>query len=205
MTSKKGCPGALAGAARGESSSSRTCSRRHAAPSSRAGDSIAHAGMRAANHLTELSERFLAAMLRAAEGYPRPPLFGGEFDVPVEAMATTEHRAVFRSLLAFIEMGVVVTDTALREVASQLGYTGFERMANSRNADLVARLPFIECTAAGLYSYGRLLVSAHRKRLQIARLWRVLWAQLDDMVGDSSEARTPIVVRRVRRKRGAST
>lgn len=120
----------------------------------------------------DTAERFLAALLRAVCGCTETPTPDEVQNVAVDAMPTGEHRAVFRAILGFAEIARRPTVDELRRLASMCGYCPIEKLLNPNNDDLIARLPWIETTAAGLGNYARAVNELHRKRQQVLRIWR---------------------------------
>lgn len=123
----------------------------------------------------EAAERFLAALYRAAQGCPVATALERVEVLPVDAMPTSEHRAVFQALCGFAEAGVIPTPCRLRNVARKLGYAAVEKLlGNPFNEDLIDRLPMLECTAAGLANFARLVNDAYRDREFVRWAWNEL-------------------------------
>lgn len=146
------------------------------------------AGLRAADDLIDVAERFLSCLYHALRGGVVPPNLGTGYRLPVEAMPTACHRIVFSVLLAHQQRGVRPTLASVRHVAEALGYAPTEKTLNSANPDLIDRLELAECGPAGLHNYGRLLARAHRRRTQVTRLWRALIARINDPIGEGERS-----------------
>ena len=124
-----------------------------------------------AQRVIDITERFLSAWWQAIHGCPVAPTDAP--DVPVDAMPTSDHRAAMQAMIGFAECGVRPTEQSLRQVATRHGYVGIEKLGgNQNNDDLIDRIPWLECTAAGIGAYARIVNHEHRRRQRITRLWR---------------------------------
>lgn len=168
--------------------------------------------------LQSLGEQFAArwtdAAVRFASGFFRsltdPPLpaIAQVIEAAREDIArlgagdfpTREHWNLAALLCAFAEHGLTPTpDRILR--AAQLASFELPTGGGDQVAELRAVL-CCECSAAGIGSWASELCRCGRKAQQVRRLWRVLADYLRDDI-DTAPTATPIIVRRVARRRSA--
>jgi len=131
------------------------------------------------------AERFLSALFHIAQGRTAPDPERG-YAITEDMFEDADHRAVFRTLMAFVVSGVKPTTEAVKRIATDIGYIGVETILNPNNADLIDELPYIEASAAGLNSWALRLVEQDRKRRQVARLWKRLTCTSKEPVGMAS-------------------
>ncbi len=141
------------------------------------------------------ADSFLSALFHRLRDGVELALHGerANYALPVGAMPTAEHCAVFRALIAHAETGFRASRESLRAVLRETGFVSALKAANPFNADLIDDLPIIEGSGASLHYHARELLRLSRKRAQYARLWRKL-RDLGD--GDSAAHVTPPQTRR---------
>ncbi len=115
------------------------------------------------------------------------------YTLPLAAMPTAEHGAVFRALVAHAETGFRASRESLRAVLRETGFISAPKVANPSNTDLIDELPLLEGSGASLHYHARELLRLARKRAQYARLWRKL---RDLGEGDSAAHVTPPQMKR---------
>lgn len=144
--------------------------------------------------ILDVADRYLSAYFHLLCGSKAPPGTRG-FNLPIEVMPTHDHRAVLRALRVFEKSKSPPTRHQLRQIAISNGYIGAEKILNEFNHDLIDVVDCLECCASGLHSYAGLLSKAHRRRLQVARLWRTLSDRCTDPFGEISTRGRHIAVR----------
>lgn len=130
-------------------------------------------GETSAESLCDVADRFLSARFHTIHAGVDLAC-DDPHELLLDAMPTREHESVFRALIAFAELQQRPSVAAIRSIAEQLGFAAIEKTFNPYNSDLIDRLPSVEISSAGLDSYARLLIQAHRRRVQARRFWRAL-------------------------------
>lgn len=118
-----------------------------------------------------------------------------------ESFPTSEHLNLAALLFSFSGRRITPTVERVQQAAQlsdmQLPLGGGDQLAELR---LVLRT---ENSAAGIGNYARELRACGRKAQQVRRLWRVLRDYLADDDIDTAPTATPIIVRRIARRRSA--
>lgn len=127
--------------------------------------------------VTDTAERFLSALWRALAEGQRLPVGAESVDFPIDAMPTPATCNLLRILAGCAERGVKPTADLILTIGRD-PELNIVTCGGDERAALMAVLER-ESTSAGLANHARFLATAHRKRLQAARLHRRLARLID--------------------------